>query len=59
MVVSDTDLVSKLMAMPSEARKELLRFLEDPGAPSSAETEEAILEKLAETARHSPPQGRK
>ncbi len=58
MVVTDTDLVSKLMALPVEAREELLGLLEDPEVPSAAETEEAILEKLAETARHSGPQGK-
>jgi hypothetical protein len=58
MVVTDIDLVSKLMALPAEAREELLGLLEDPEVPSAAETEEAILERLAETARHKGPLGK-
>ena len=54
MVVSDMDLVSRLMAMPPEARRELLRLLEDPLARSFEETEQAILARLAESARGAP-----
>ena len=58
MILTDIDLVSKLMELPPEAREELLGLLEDPDAPSSAETEEAILERLAATARGGGPRGK-
>lgn len=51
MVMSDMDLVSRLRSMTPEAREELLRLMSDPTQMSFEETEQAILERLAESAR--------
>jgi hypothetical protein len=47
MVLSNVDLLSKLMSLPPEARQELFGLLEDPEAPSFEETAQAILERLS------------
>lgn len=51
MVKSDAELVSRLMGMAPEARAELLKLLADPSTASVEETEQAILDRLAESAR--------
>jgi hypothetical protein len=52
-IVSDGDLVFKLLSLPAEAREELLNLLGDPLAKNAAQTGEILLEHLAESTRHS------
>jgi hypothetical protein len=51
MVVSDGDLVFKLLSLPAEAREELLNLLGEPLEQGAARTGEILLEHLADSAR--------
>lgn len=51
MVVTDGDLVFKLLSLPSEAREELLNLLGEPGEDLPLNAGEIVMERLHESSR--------